>query len=807
MRRLKCFLLTLTSVALLSGCALGGGGSNYTPEPDYEYSAKDIRYYTSANEKICYLQTSKYKRNYYKAFDGYCAVALANIGDYFGPVLVAEDEAQVCYKTDYNSDVIQAAGSVEVNNKTYYYSRDMYFLSGNLDGKKNYENYFSRYTTLAEVARDVASQAEFISIPDSVKVDYLYNEESDGTLTIKAGPYFSTKRKVEIPSEINGKKVGAIAKDGFSGFTNLEELKIPAGIKSIGSNAFKGCSKLSRVYIPSTVTTIGASAFYKCSSDLYVFCGVAAAPSGYYTSYSNGNWYDGIKQRVFNTNYYDENEDYLYAQLKDETILIAKYKGFESNLAVPSKIDDIDVTVIDQYCFYQNDNLRTISLPNSLLEIRSYAFGECINIRDIRVPYGALKIEGNAFRGSSKLSRVYIPSTVTTIGASAFYKCSSDLYVFCGVAAAPSGYYTSYSNGNWYDGIKQRVFGVKNYGENDEYLYSELLDGTLIISDYLGTDSDLVIPSEIDGKTVSTIDSYCFSGDEQLRTVVIPDTIKTIGSYAFQGCVLIKELKITYGVETISSNAFRGCSQLSRVFIPFSVKTIGASAFYKCSSDLYVFCGVSENGIPSGYYTSYSNGNWYDGIKGRFFHSAGWLDYEDCVYNIDSSPRDSNAMNLILVAYKLNQDGVLSLPESGYLYLNQKNYYIDSLGVALKGDKQVYSLNMPYSVTKLPNYAFDGCTNLEFAIDLNQTRIWWIGDYAFRNTKLHEMTLPKEMRNLGEGAFYGTTFTTLRYDGTIEDWNNANKSDGGIIEFILNQSWKKGSAITKVQCCDGSINV
>ena len=35
---------------------------------------------------------------------------------------------------------------------------------------------------------------------------------------------------------------------------------------------------------------------------------------------------------------------------------------------------------------------------------------------------------------------------------------------------------------------------------------SELLDGTLIISDYLGTDSDLVIPSEIDGKTVSTID-------------------------------------------------------------------------------------------------------------------------------------------------------------------------------------------------------------------------------------------------------------------------------------------------------------
>ena len=793
-------------MSLLTGCG-NSEGTNHTSITYYEYSAKDIRYYTKENEKICNLQISKTKRNFYKAFDGYCAVALANIGDYFGPVLVAEDEAQVCYKTDYTNEIVSSAGSIEVNGKTYFYSRDVNFLEGKLDGSKDYGNYFSKFTTLPEVARDIASQAEFSPIPASAKVEYKYSEGSDGTLTIKAAPYFSLKENVDIPSEINGKKVTAISSSAFEGFTNLKEVRFPSGLKSIGKYAFYGCSKLNRVYIPSTVTKIETGAFYKCSSDLYVFCGVATAPSGYYTSSNYGNWYDGVKQRVFNTNYYGENENYLFAQLKDETLLLAKYKGGESNLSIPSQINDINVTVIDQYCFSGNENLRTLSLPNTLIQIRNSAFENCINIRDIKIPFGTISIGKYAFYGCSKLSRVYIPSTVTTIDADAFYKCSSDLYVFCGVATAPSGYYTSSNYGTWYDGVKQKIFGVKDYGENNDYLYSELLDGTLIISDYLGNDENLVIPSEIEGKVISKIDSNCFNGKEFIRSIVIPDTIKTIGEYAFKGCVLIKELRLPYGLDTVEKYAFIGCAQLKRVFIPFSVKTIGAGAFSNCSKDLYIFCGVSENGIPSGYYTSYNYGNWYDGSKGRLFHSVGWLDYEDCLYNIDSSARDSNALNLILVAYKLDQNGILSLPQNGYLYINQMNYYIDSLGVALKGDKQVYSLNMPYTVTKLPNNCFDGCTNLEFTIDLNQTRIWWIGDYAFRNTKLHEMRLPKEMKNLGEGAFSGTTFTTLYYDGSMEDWNSANKSDAGIIEFILHQSWKKGSAISKVQCADGVISV
>lgn len=46
MRRLKCFLLTLTSAALLSGCAFGGGGSEYTPEQvnNYLQTPDGVRY-------------------------------------------------------------------------------------------------------------------------------------------------------------------------------------------------------------------------------------------------------------------------------------------------------------------------------------------------------------------------------------------------------------------------------------------------------------------------------------------------------------------------------------------------------------------------------------------------------------------------------------------------------------------------------------------------------------------------------------------------------------------------------------------
>ena len=784
------FIIGLLLSLTLTGCNIfggddngsgGTGGGNSTS--DYEYSEKDIRYYTSAGEQICQSKSGSTSRKYFKAYDGYCAVAIANIGNSYGPVLVGEDQAQVCYKTDKDSTIVQSAGSIILNEKTYYYSQAVNFVSGKLDGKTDYGNYFSTFTTLEDVARDVASKASFIPVDESLKKVYSYTQENDGTVTIQAGPYFSTLEKAIIPSEIDGKTVGAIASKGFKGFTNLKEVVISSGITKVNTRAFEGCSQLHRAYIPSSVTTCGEYLFSSCASDLYLFCGVASRPNGYSSYFSSGT-----KVLTYGTKNYGENDDYLYAELVDSTLVISLYKGASTNVTVPETIEGKTVSRIGSYSFDEKEHVQSITLPSTINQINNYAFRKCYLLSEMVLPYGVITVNTRAFEGCSRLHRVYIPSSVTTCGEYLFSGCAADLYLFCGVTSRPNGY-SSYFN----SGVKLTTYGVKNYAESDEWLYSELIDGTIAISLYKGTSVNVTVPETIEGKTVSRIGGYSFDGNETMQSISLPSTIKDIKNYAFRNCLMLKEIKLPYGVETVDTRAFQGCVRLTRAYIPSSVTTCGEYLFSGCAADLYLFCGVTSR--PNGYSSYYSSG-----VKKVTYSSSGYIDYENNLYSIQLSSR-----KLTLVSYQKNAEGTVTMPQAGDVYYNGNEYTITSIGTAFKGDTLVYSVNMPYSLKTIPNNAFDGCTNLSFVFDFTQTDVTYIGDYAFRNTKLSEMHLPRSMEYIGEGAFYGTTFTTLYYAGSKEDWQSIGKSDGGLAEFILNVSWRKGSAITQVTCIGGTI--
>lgn len=138
--------------------------------------------------------------------------------------------------------------------------------------------------------------------------------------------------------------------------------------------------------------------------------------------------------------------------------------------------------------------------------------------------------------------------------------------------------------------------------------YEENEDGTITITDYNGTDEIVVIPSEIDGKSVASIDYHAFYnctvlkhiiisegvtdilGDhdcyygafnscENLETVSLPSTLKSIGNGAFDGCRSLTGITIPSGVTSIGKWAFFGCVSLKNLTIPDSVTQIGEEAF------------------------------------------------------------------------------------------------------------------------------------------------------------------------------------------------------------------------------------
>ena len=100
-------------------------------------------------------------------------------------------------------------------------------------------------------------------------------------------------------------------------------------------------------------------------------------------------------------------------------------------------------------------------------------------------------------------------------------------------------------------------------GTCDGFDYIVLEDGTVEITGYSGTDSELVIPGELDGLTVTGIGKNAFNSCTTLFSAVIPDGVTYIDDYAFYGCRGLTEISIPDSVSTIGINPFDWCDRLT----------------------------------------------------------------------------------------------------------------------------------------------------------------------------------------------------------------------------------------------------
>jgi hypothetical protein len=130
----------------------------------------------------------------------------------------------------------------------------------------------------------------------------------------------------------------------------------------------------------------------------------------------------------------------------------------------------------------------------------------------------------------------------------------------------------------------------------DEDLTIEIVDGdytieladdndeTATITDYNGTDSDIVIPSQISGYTVTAIGEYAFENNLSLVSVKIPNSITEIGQDAFAYSKSLVSVEIPDSVKKISAFMFMDCSSLKSVLMSRNVTEIETNAFWNCTS-------------------------------------------------------------------------------------------------------------------------------------------------------------------------------------------------------------------------------
>ena len=91
----------------------------------------------------------------------------------------------------------------------------------------------------------------------------VFEEQEDGTLVV-TGPREEKPERIEIPSEICGRRIVGIAPKAFFACGTLSQLSIGANVREIGESAFFGCRSLTGIVFERGLERVGDSAFAGC---------------------------------------------------------------------------------------------------------------------------------------------------------------------------------------------------------------------------------------------------------------------------------------------------------------------------------------------------------------------------------------------------------------------------------------------------------------------------------------------------------------------------------------------------------------
>lgn len=100
--------------------------------------------------------------------------------------------------------------------------------------------------------------------------------------------------------------------------------------------------------------------------------------------------------------------------------------------------------------------------------------------------------------------------------------------------------------------------------ENFMYIHSKKAIETIILKEYVGTNSVVTVPAEIDGVPVVRL-SATFKDNKTVEKVVIPENIRTIAKDTFVNCPNLKEIVLPSSLEVIKVGTFKDIPKLGKL--------------------------------------------------------------------------------------------------------------------------------------------------------------------------------------------------------------------------------------------------
>lgn len=100
-------------------------------------------------------------------------------------------------------------------------------------------------------------------------------------------------------------------------------------------------------------------------------------------------------------------KDYEY-YVKDDYVIVTRYKGTDEIVTIPELMDGKPVKVIGDNAFYQHKYMKSVILPQTLAEIQTAAFYRCYSLESIKIPKNVNKVDSGAFFRCSSIENIFV---------------------------------------------------------------------------------------------------------------------------------------------------------------------------------------------------------------------------------------------------------------------------------------------------------------------------------------------------------------------------------------------------------------
>lgn len=355
--------------------------------------------------------------------------------------------------------------------------------------------------------------------------------------------------------------------------------------------------------------------------------------------------------------------EYTYTVDENGAAVITGYTGEAAILEIPESLDGHTVSTIGEWAFF-DCKAETITVPDTVTELRDCAFAKCPELKEIVLPVGLETIGTNPFNMSEKLT-----------GISISYENSRFFLM----------------NGVLFDSADMRLVYYPISSAASRYSIPE---GTIIIEE------------------------YAFHGCANLTEIIIPGSVTTIGDLAFMDCGSLTSITVPEGVTSLGDCTFAFCENLASVSLPGSLTEIGGDPFLGCENVIVyapegsfaekyllengaVMIGKTSEQTSDAAVSQDMTGTWIgrnealgitltiqlreDGTGSFRFEQHGFVDAQDVIYTFDDNGKWSASVP--------DQTGTITAASGGSYDFDGRILHIEVITELTSGGTYMYEVD------------------------------------------------------------------------------------------------------------------